>query len=250
MQPFISLVRRELGSYFLSLTGYVIIAAATFLTGFSFWLMLEQLRHEPTPMPVTELFYITPFFWIILLLAAPVITMRTFALEKFSGTYETLMTAPVRDGHVVLAKFLSAMLFYLVMWLPLLACLGIIRTYTGDHAPMDWGALASTYLGILLVGALFISLGCLASSLTKSQAIAAMISFVMCTSLFLLSFISGKLPASMGWAEQLLASVALFDQMHDFARGVVDTRPVVFFAGFTVFVLFLTVRVVESRRWK
>ena len=81
-------------------------------------------------MPVTELFYATPFFWLILLLAAPVITMRLFAQEKFSGTFETLMTTPVSDLQVVLAKFTAALLFYLVMWLPLLACMFVVRHYT------------------------------------------------------------------------------------------------------------------------
>lgn len=250
MQVFFTLMRRELGSYFASLTGYVIIAAATFLTGFSFVLMLMQLRQTPSPMPVTEMFYSTPFFWIILLLAAPVITMRTFALEKYSGTYETLMTAPVRDGHVVLAKFSAALVFYLIMWLPLLACIAIIRHFTSSQAALDAGTIASTYLGLLLVGALFLALGCLASALTHNQTVAAMISFVLCTSLFLLSFLAGQFAEAPGWVTQSLSSVALFDQMHDFARGVVDTRPVVFLVSTTIFCLFLTLRVVESRRWK
>jgi ABC-2 type transport system permease protein len=250
MQALLTLTRRELGSYFASLTGYVIIAAGAFLTSLSFVLLFTQLRQEPSPMPVTEMFYITPFFWLILLLACPVITMRTFALEKFSGTYETLMTAPVRDGHVVLAKFIAAMLFYLVMWLPLLACLGVVRHYSGDPMALETGALASTYLGILLIGALFISCGCFASSLTRSQTLAAILSLAFCTTLFLLSFLAGWVAGMPGWAAQLLGSMALFEQMHDFARGVIDTRPVVFFLSLTAFFLFLTLRVVESRRWK
>src|SRR6185503_14896897 len=88
MQAYLTLTRRELGSYFLSMTGYVILAAAMFLLGLSFVVLLINLQQEPTPMPITELFYITPFFWILLLLATPVITMRLFALEKFSGTFE------------------------------------------------------------------------------------------------------------------------------------------------------------------
>jgi ABC-2 type transport system permease protein len=250
MRVLLTLTRRELASYFLSLSGYVVIAAVTFLIGFGFVLLLTQLRQQPSPMPVTEMFYITPFFWIILLLAAPVITMRTFALERSSGTYEALMTAPVRDGHVVLAKFTAALLFYLVMWLPLLACLAIVRHYTSGQGTLDTGTIASTYLGILLIGGLFIAFGCFASALTKSQTVAAMISFVLCTSMFLLSFLPNQLPESAAWAAQLVANVALFEQMHDFARGVVDTRPVVFFVSSTAFFLFLTLRVVESRRWK
>jgi len=250
MRVLLTLMRRELASYFLSLTGYVIIAAATFLTGFSFVLILMQLRQEPSPMPVTELFYITPFFWLVLLLASPVITMRAFALERATGTYETLMTAPVRDGTVVLAKFAAALLFYLVMWLPMLASVAVIQHYSNARGGLDTASIGSTYLAIMLIGGLFLSFGLFASALTKSQTVAAMISLALCTSMFLLSFLPNQLPDSATWAAQLISCVALFDQMHDFARGVVDTRPIVFFVSFTAFFLFLTLRVVESRRWK
>jgi ABC-2 type transport system permease protein len=115
MQAYWTLTRREVSGYFLSLTGYVIIAAALFLLGFSFVVLLVNLQQETTPMPITEVFYLTPFFWFILLLSTPVITMRLFALEKFSGTFETLMTAPVTDLQVVLAKFTAGIVFYIVM---------------------------------------------------------------------------------------------------------------------------------------
>ena len=108
MQAYWTLIRRELAGFFLSLSGYIIIAAALFLMGLSFVVILVKLQ-KPTPMPVTELFYITPFFWLILLLTTPVITMRLFALEKFSGTFETLMTTPVSDFQVVAAKFTAAL---------------------------------------------------------------------------------------------------------------------------------------------
>jgi ABC-2 type transport system permease protein len=111
MRAYWTLVRRELAGFFLSLGGYIIIAAALFLMGLSFVVILVKLQ-KPTPMPVTELFYETPFFWLILLLTTPVITMRLFALEKFSGTFETLMTTPVSDFQVVAAKFTAALLSY------------------------------------------------------------------------------------------------------------------------------------------
>src|SRR5437588_6024633 len=122
MQAFVTLFRRELASYFLSIIGYVIMAAVMFLTGYSFVVMLIKLQQVPTPMSITEMFYVTPFFWIILLLATPAITMRVFALEKFSGTFETLMTVPVSDLQVVLAKFSASLAFFMITWLPLLAC--------------------------------------------------------------------------------------------------------------------------------
>jgi ABC-2 type transport system permease protein len=249
MQAYWTLVRRELAGFFLSLGGYIIIAAALFLMGYSFVVILVMLQ-KPTPIPVTELFYSTPFFWLILLLTTPVITMRLFAQEKFTGTFETLMTTPVSDLQVVAAKFTSALLFYVLMWLPFLGCLLVVRHYTNDTGALDGGVVGSTFLGIVLLGALLVSLGCCASALTRSQAIAAMISMGFGASVFLLGYLASRLPAQKTWQMQVLSCFDLFEQMRDFARGVVDTRPVVLLVSLTLFFLFLTLRVVESRRWK
>lgn len=250
MQSFLTLTRRELGAYFVSLTGYVIIAAAVFLMGFSFVILMMKLQEESTPMPVTEMFYITQFFWLILLLSTPVITMRLFALERYSGTYETLMTTPVSDLAVVLAKFSAAMVFYMVMWLPLLLCLGIVRHYSAEPGAFDLGTVASTYLGILLLGALYISLGCCASAITRSQVTAAMISLVLGASFFFVGFLGDQLPTERTWQGEVLSTFAFFDHMHKFARGIVDTRPIVLFVSLSTLFLFFTLRIVESRRWK
>jgi ABC-2 type transport system permease protein len=249
MQAYWALLRRELAGYFLSLTGYVIIAATAFLLGLSFVILLTNLQEEPTSMPVTEIFYMTQFFWLILLLAVPVITMRLFALEKFSGTFETLMTTPVSERQVVAAKFTAALAFYMVIWLPLLGCLFIVRHYSAEVATLDPGVIGSTFLGIFLLGGLFVSLGCFASSLTRSQMTAAMISLAFSVSLFLLSFLARRVPGD-SWKAQTLSYFGLPDQMHDFVRGVVDLRPVVLYVSLTLLFLFLTLRVVESRRWK
>jgi len=250
MQIYWTLTRRELGSYFLSLTGYFIIAAATFLMGYSFWITLRQLQQVPTPMPVTELFFNLAYFWLIFVLTPPVITMRLFALEKASGTFETLMTAPVKDLQVVLGKFTAAWLFHAVVWLPLLGCLLVVRHYANAAAPFDGGVVASTFLGIWLLGGVMVAIGCFASSLTRNQALAAMISLVACVSLFLMAYLADQFPDPQSWQAKALACFSFFEQMRDFVRGVVDTRAVVLYASLTCFFLFLTLRVVESRRWK
>ena len=250
MGTWLTLTRRELAGYFLSLAGYVIIAAAVFMMGFSFVVLMMKLQQEPTPMPITEMFYVTQFFWLVLLLSAPAITMRLFALEKYSGTYETLMTTPVSDLEVVMSKFTAAMLFYLVMWLPLVACILIVRYYTGEPGAFDIGTVASTYIGILLLGGVYISMGCFASSVTRSQVTAAMISLVLGTSLFFVGFLGDQVPGISTLQAELFNTFALFEQMHNFALGIVDTRSVVLFVSLTVLFLFLTLRVVESRRWK
>ncbi|MGH7976863.1 MAG: ABC transporter permease [Limisphaerales bacterium] len=250
MRIFLTLTRRELAAFFFSVTGYVIIAAVALLIGLSFDVLMTNLGSDPSPMPVTEMFYRTYFFWLIVLLAAPVITMRLFALEKASGTFETLMTTPVSDLQVVAAKFTAAIIFYTIMWLPVLVCLFVVRHFTDQRGALDAGTVGGMYLGIFLVGCLFLSLGCFASSIARSQMTAAMISFVLGVSLFSLGFLAEAIPAAAQWQSQTLSYFGLFEQMGDFARGIVDTRAVVFYVSLTFFFLFLTLRAVESRRWR
>jgi ABC-2 type transport system permease protein len=250
MQAYWTLVRRELGTHFFSWTGYVVISVVLLLLGISFVSLLVALNQEATDRPVTELFYGSYYFWLILLLVAPAITMRSFAQEKYSGTFETLMTAPVHDLQVVLAKFTASMLFYIILWLPLLGCLLIVRHFGNDPTAFDVGAVISTFLGIFLLGGMFMALGCFSSAITRSQVIAAMISFAVGVSLFLLSFLAMTFSTQPGLKSQLFSQVALIEQMQDFASGAVDTRPIVFYLSFTALFLFLTLKVVESRRWK
>jgi ABC-2 type transport system permease protein len=250
MQAYLTLVRRELGSSFLSWTGYVVVGAVVFLLGLCFVNLLTALNNTDTEQPLLELFYGTYYFWLILLLSTPVITMRTFALEKSSGTFETLMTTPVSDKQVVFAKFTGALVFYCLMWLPLAACIFIVRKFSNDPTALDIGAILSTALGILLLGGLYVSLGCFASSLTRNQIIAAMFSFVLGISLFLMSFLSFAFASDNSLLGKLFAHVSLIEHMRDFARGTVDTRAVVFDLSLTFLFLFLTHRAVESRRWK
>lgn len=251
MRVFLTLLRRELGSFFLSPTGYVIIAAVALILGLGFdVLMSGLLGADPQPMPITELFYGTSIFWLIVLLVTPVITMRLFALEKYSGTFETLMTTPVNDVQVVASKFTAAVIFYMVTWLPMLACLFLVRHFAKQGEALDIGTIGGMYLGTFLVGCLFLSLGCFASSLTRSQMAAAMVSFVLGVSLFLFGYMAEGIATPTHWGAQVLSYFDLFDQMLDFARGIVDTKSVVLYASLTLFFLFLTLRAVESRRWK
>ncbi|HTR43492.1 MAG TPA: ABC transporter permease [Pseudomonadales bacterium] len=252
MNVFLTLLRRDLAGFFLSLTGYVIIAAVTLIIGLDFATLMSSLVNdpEPSPMPVTELFYSSYFFWLVLVLIAPIITMRLFALEKSSGTFETLMTTPVGDLQVVAAKFAAAIIFYMVVWLPLVACLFIVRHFANQTNSLDAGTVGGMFLGIFLVGSLFLSLGCFASSITRTQMVAAMVSGVLGIALMALAIWANHIDTPAGWQEQVLSSFAMFKHMDNFARGVVDIRTVVFYVSLTFFFLFLTLRVVESRRWK
>src|SRR5258706_3356036 len=248
MRAFWTLVRRELGGHFFSWTGYVVIAAVLFLIGLCFHILIADLNAHPSDQPLTEVFYQT--VWVILWIAAPVITMRAFAQEKYSGTFETLMTAPVSDLQVVLAKFTGAMIFYFLTWLPLTGCLAIIGHLGHDPGILDPPIVVSTYIGVLLLGSVYIALGCFASSITRNQIIAALITLAGGIALFLLNRLSSGFASKVGWQTQLFSYLNLLEHMQDFTRGVIDTRPLVLYLSSTFFLLFLTFRVVESRRWK
>jgi ABC-2 type transport system permease protein len=251
MHAYLILVRRELGSYFVAWTGYVVIAAVAFVIGLNFTVMIQGLNSEPISVSITELFFSQSVaFWLVLLMASPIITMRLFAHEKQSGTFETLMTAPVSDRQVVLAKFTGAVLFYGLMWLPLLGITLFLRHYVREATALDAGALVTSFAGILLVGMMYMAIGCLASALTRSQMIAAMVSFAIGFGFFLASYLVNSVPPQSGWLHVALSHINMLQHMEDFARGVLDSRAVAFYLSVTFAFLFLTLRVVESRRWK
>ncbi|HEY2082203.1 MAG TPA: ABC transporter permease, partial [Verrucomicrobiae bacterium] len=129
MQAYLTLTRRELATFFLSISGYVIIAGLALLVGLDFVTLLNSVGNDPVSMPITQLFFNNLLLWIIIVLTAPVITMRLFALEKSSGTFETLTTTPVADAQIVAAKFSAAVIFFVVMWLPTLACMFIVQHF-------------------------------------------------------------------------------------------------------------------------
>lgn len=250
MNVFRALVRRELSAFFQGPNGFIIIAAVMFLIGLGFIVVLSGLNGEATPMPVTQVFYGTYFFWVILLLIAPMITMRSFAMERASGTYETLMTAPIGDWQVVLSKFTGALIFYMILWLPLLACSIVVRLYVGESAVLGFGTMLTSALGILMVGSLYMSIGCFASALTRNQAVAAVSGFALGAALFFTGFFSYFAGDRTDWLAQLARHISLANHMESFTRGVIDLGSIVFFLSLTGLFLYLTHKVVESRRWK
>ncbi|MGA1235797.1 MAG: ABC transporter permease [Limisphaerales bacterium] len=250
MQAYWTLVRRELGMYFNSFTGYAVIGAVLLVLGFSFVDVLYKLNGAPTSAPLGEVFCNTFYFWVILVVTAPVITMRSYAAERFSGTYETLMTTPVSDVQVVLAKYSGTMLFYALTWLPLLLCLLVIQRFTDGQVAFDLATALSTYAGILVIGSAFMAMGGLASAVTQSQVLAAILAFGLCAVLFVLGLRNLVPVPSETWSAPVFRHIAMTEHMELFARGVVDSRPVIYYGSLTALFLFLTLKVVESRRWR
>jgi ABC-2 type transport system permease protein len=179
---------------------------------------------------------------VIMLFFMPFMTMRLFAEERKTGTIELLLTYPVRDGAVLVGKFLSV----LALFGMLLAVTLVYPALIGYFAPLEWGPLFTGYLGLLLMGSAFLAVGLLASSLTENQVVAAFLTFGI---LLLFWVIGWSADYATGLAGRILSHLSIVEHYENFARGVIDTRDVLYYLNFTILALFLTLRSLESRRW-
>jgi ABC-2 type transport system permease protein len=241
-----TLWKREMVSYFLSPIAYIVMAGFLLINGFFFWQILNIFNGQPgIPSDISPMQIVFGgFFWILILIIPPVLTMRLFAEEKKTGTIEVLLTAPVTDGEVVLAKFFGAFSFYVLLWLPTTLYVLVLEYY----GSIEIGPILAGYLGVLLLGALYLSIGVFTSSLTSNQVVAAILCFAILVMLFLASFLSGVVYTEQ--ARHLLEYISFQDHMENFNRGIVNTKPLIFYLSFTLFNLFLTIRILETRRWR
>ncbi len=248
MRTFLTLWRRELEAYFLSPIAYLVMVFFLALLGSGFSLLATVLVNGEGGATVMKELFGSIVFWLALLVVAPLLTMRLLAEEKRQGTLETLMTAPVTDAQVVLAKFAGALSFYVVLWLPTLSYAFILRRFSSTLAPVDLGPMLSGYLGALLIGAFYLSAGLFCSALTRSQVVSAM----MCFGLLGASFFAGFLHyvASDPKVRLVGGYISSVAHMLDFSRGAVDSRPVVLYLTGTALLLFFAVKALEARRWK
>lgn len=247
MSTLLALTARELKAFWYSPIAYVVGALFLLLEGWTFWLLVAVLndpRVDPSWTMAQFFFGGTFFFWFAVLIVAPLLTMRTFSEEKRTGSIEFLLTAPVTDTQVVLSKFLGAWLAYIMLWLLTLPFFLLMRTFTA----FDWAPVITGYLGTWLLGAVLLSLGILASSLTRNQVIAAVLSFVA----LMLLFSIGILDAFIKDPDMstLIRYGSLIDHLRDFSKGILDTRPVIFYLSVTTICLFLTARVIGNSRWR
>jgi len=247
---FLTLLNREIRAYFLSPVAWVVLFFFLLLTGFNFYAGVAALNRGPSEVTVVEAFFNTVFFWFGFVLVFPLITMRLFSEEYKMGTIEPLMTAPVRDSQVVLAKYCGALFFYVVLWLPSLLYFLVFTWVTRLQAAGAAGPFIGAYAMLLLIGMFYLSVGCLASALTRNQIVAAVMSFSAITLLFFMGlltfFILNVTPA----LRETTGYFSALEHMAEASRGFFDTRPVVFYLSLTVFVLFLTFHVFQSRRWR
>lgn len=234
----VALTQRELAATFYSPVAYVVAAVFLVATGYIFM--------EKTLQPGAEAsvrFMLQSMAW-VLIFAVPLLTMRSLSDEYASGTIEALMTAPVTDIEVVLGKFLGVLIFYVALLITTLLHVVLMMRY----CVMDLGVLFYGYLGMLLLGALYVSVGLFASSLTRYQLVAALIGAGV---LGVFTLLVDSLAVWYGGAwRNALGYVNVLYRFEDFAKGLFDTKAIVFFLSGTAFFLFLTVKILESRRWR
>ncbi|MEI6351362.1 MAG: ABC transporter permease [Verrucomicrobiota bacterium] len=250
MSKFLTLLSREVKSYFYSPTAYVVLCFLLLLTGFNFYIDISLLSRGPSEVTVVEAFFNSVPFWIGFILIFPPITMRVFAEEFKLGTIETLMTAPVRDWQVVLSKFGGCVVFYMIVWLPSLFYFVLFEHVTKSQAANAAGAYWGSYLLLLLVGMFFTSIGCFASVLTQNQIIAAVISFCAITLFFFAGLLAFFTPNVSPFLREIVSYFSTLEHMGEFSKGIIDSRRLVFYASATFMMLVLTHQVFQYRRWK
>jgi len=260
MKGMYAVYRKEMGHYFVSPVAYIIVAVFLILTAYFFNRLMVLIIQESFQASIEEAQFgggqafdvpslvMRNFFGVLstlLLFLTPMLTMSVYAEERRRGTMELLMTSPVTDLEIVLGKFFASLTLLVIMLLPTAIGFAYMLRHAEPTAP--WRVLGSEYLGVLLLGAALLALGSFFSSVTESQLIAAMLSFGAILLLWVLDF--GSQAGSSVWASSL-EYLSVFRHYDDFTRGVIDTSNVIFYLSFIFLGVFLTIRSVDSMRWR
>jgi ABC-2 type transport system permease protein len=245
---FWTLYKREFSSYFQSAVAYIVLFGSALIQGI-FFISLVRLVMDANykQQSVMQIFFNWPIFWFLLIVQVPLTTMRVFSEEFKLGTIEMLLTAPVTEWEVVLAKFFGALSFFLILWSPTAIDLSLLQLFSNPRPPMYWDQVGLTALTITLSGALYVSLGVFSSVLTKNQIIAAVLSFAFLLAFFGISlwkYVQHMDANSLGW----ISYVSLPEHLQNAVVGIFDSRPVVFYLTATWFVLVVTKTILEGRR--
>ena len=248
--------KKEVRLYFTSAVAYAVLTAFLFIMGLFFIGIFSafvrySLQAAANPMMARDLnatdMVMRQLFSnmsVILLFLTPLLTMRVFAEERRSGTIELLLTYPVRDGAVVLGKYLAALTLYGVMLSMTLVYPAVLWRF---GSRLESGPLLTGYLGLVLMGAAFLAVGFLASSLTENQIIAAISTFAALLALWVAGWFADAAGPTWGG---VLRHLSLIEHNENFSKGVLNTKDLIYYLDFTLLSLFVTLRSVEARRWR
>jgi len=254
MRNILAIAHKELRSYFASPIAYIVIGFFALLYGFFFIAIMRYfvgqsmqagLMGGAQSMNVNQQL-IRPLLQnvtVVVLFLLPMVTMRTYAEEKRSGTIELLLTSPVTDFEIVMGKFLGAMALYCAMLAVTLFHLAVLFLYGRP----EWKPILTSYLGLLLFGGCFISVGLFISSLSKNQIVAGAVTFSVFLLLWVITWV-GSFAGPTG--DKLATYLSIVDHFDDFTKGVIDTTHLIYYVSFITFGLFLTAKSVDTERWR
>jgi gliding motility-associated transport system permease protein len=254
MSNILAIAHKELKGYFASPIAYIVIGFFALLFGYFFYALLIYFDRQSmqaagfggaNAVNINESL-IRPVFLnttVINLFILPMITMRTYSEEKRSGTIELLLTSPLTDFQIIVGKFLGAMALYAAMLAVTLIHVSVLFAFGNP----EWRPIVTAYVGLLLMGGCFISLGLLISSLTKNQIVAGMVTFAVFLMLWVINWIASFTGPT---TQSVLNYLSITDHLDDFTKGVVDTKHLVYYLSFIAFGLFLTARSVDTERWR
>jgi ABC-2 type transport system permease protein len=243
----ISLIKKEINGFLNSLIGYLAIIVFLLTISLLTWVFPDSSFNIPDAgyATIEPLFILTPWVYMFLV---PAITMRLFSEERKTGTIELLLTRPLTEMQVVLAKYISGVALVLFSLLPTLVYYYSVHSLGAPAGNIDTGSMWGSYIGLFLLGAVFVSIGVFASALTDNQVIAFIIGLFLCLICYTgFDAVSGMLGNS-GLAS-IIYNLGLSAHYASMSRGVIDTRDVVYFASVITFFIMTTRTILESRKW-
>jgi gliding motility-associated transport system permease protein len=255
MRNILAIAQKELKSYFASPIAYVVIGFFALLYGYFYYAILAYFVRQsmqmnqfgmggPQSMNVNQQM-IRPLLQnvsVLILFVLPMVTMRTYSEEKRSGTIELLLTSPVTDFEIIMGKFLGALTLYATALAVTLIHIALLFAY----GKPEWKPILTGYLGLLLMGGCFISVGLLISS-PKNQIVAGMVTFAVFLFLWVINWIGSF---SGPTVEKVTSYLSIIEHYDDFGKGVIDTTHLIYYLSFMTFGLFLTAKSVDSERWR
>ncbi len=249
MSGFWPIFKRELFSLFVTPLAWVAITSFLLLQGLHFFLIVINFASAPADAigdsgPVQSFFGQTMLLYVPLLVVCPLLTMRSFADERRSGTIESLLTTPVTPLGVTLAKYAAALTTYAAMWAPTVLYIVVIRMQHGD---VDWRVVGTSYLSVMAIGGGYLAIGIMTSALSQSQLTAAVLSALTISGLFFFGLAEFIIPD--GPVHEVATHISVWTQMNDASRGLLDSRRLVYDATLITLPLFVTTRAVEAWRW-
>ncbi|MEO0795546.1 MAG: ABC transporter permease [Verrucomicrobiota bacterium] len=253
MRHFFTLLIHELRMLFIAPASYIAAVLYLLLMASMYYFALSKAAEAPQEVTPSVWFFQT--FWVPVWFMVPLLTMKSIAEERRLGTLETLMTTPASALQIVLSKFLSAYLFYMLLWAMTIPFPYIVNAYTGDSVPLerlfDEATMIGGYSFIAISGLLYIAIGIFSSSLTRNQLVAGMLSFCMLFVLILSGRLMMEFPLlTLEWLDQsrdFVDYINSFEHLEDFSRGILDSRPLFLYGSLTMLLLGITTLVVESK---